>query len=313
MPFVINQINMKKLLFVISLFSTGAILAQDATIKELKSTAEKKIEEDTTHKEGWKKGININLGLAQGNTSNWAAGAEKSSFTINSYVNLFANLKRGDNEWTNNLDLFYAMINTSSQGTRKNDDRIDYFTKYTHKIKPKWGFGVVGNFRTQFTDGFNYDKTPREKISGFFAPAYLTIAPGFDWTPSEWFSVFLSPISGRWTYVSDDNLTTLYNINPGKSLRTEMGGYLSANFKKDIAKNVNFKSRFDLYSNYLENPQNVDVFWTNVLTLKVNKFLNVTYNFDLIYDDDVKIFGPNGDAPRTQIKSLLSVNFTTKL
>jgi hypothetical protein len=313
MPFVINQINMKKLLFVISLFSTGAILAQDATIKELKSTAEKKIEEDTTHKEGWKKGININLGLAQGNTSNWAAGAEKSSFTINSYVNLFANLKRGDNEWTNNLDLFYAMINTSSQGTRKNDDRIDYFTKYTHKIKPKWGFGMVGNFRTQFTDGFNYDKTPREKISGFFAPAYLTIAPGFDWTPSEWFSVFLSPISGRWTYVSDDNLTSLYNINPGKSLRTEMGGYLSANFKKDIAKNVNFKSRFDLYSNYLENPQNVDVFWTNVLTLKVNKFLNVTYNFDLIYDDDVKIFGPNGDAPRTQIKSLLSVNFTTIL
>ena len=304
---------MKKLLFVLGLFSTGAILAQDATIQELKSTAEKKIADDTTHKEGWKKGININLGLAQGNTSNWAAGAEKSSFTINTYVNLFANLKRGDNEWTNNLDLFYAMINTTSQGTRKNDDRIDYFTKYTHKIKPKWGFGVVGNFRTQFTDGFNYDKTPREKISGFFAPAYLTLAPGFDWTPSEWFSVFLSPISGRWTYVSDDNLTSLYNVNPGKNLRTEMGGYLSANFKKDIAKNVNFKSRFDLYSNYLEKPQNVDVFWTNVLTLKVNKFLNVTYNFDLIYDDDVKIFGPNGDAPRTQIKSLLSVNFTTKL
>ena len=87
---------------------------------------------------------------------------------------------------------------------------------------------------------------------------------------------------------------------------------LSANFKKDIFKNVNLKSRFDLYSNYLENPQNVDVFWTNVLTLKVNKFLNVTYNFDLIYDDDVRIFGPNGDAARTQIKSLLSVNFTTK-
>ncbi len=303
---------MKKLLFVLCLFPTVALFAQDATVKELKSTAEKKLEEDTTHKEGWKKGIKINLGLAQGNTSNWAAGAEKSSFTINSYVNLFANLKRGDNEWTNNLDLYYALINTTSQGTRKNDDRIDYFTKYTHKIKPKMGFGVVGNFRTQFSDGFDYEKTPKEKISGFFAPAYLTIAPGFDWTPTKWFSVFVSPISGRWTYVNDDNLTGRYNVDPGKNLRTEMGGYLTANFQKDIAKNVNFKSRFDLYSNYLENPQNVDVFWTNILTLKVNNFLNVTYNFDLIYDDDVKIFGPNGDAPRTQIKSLLSVNFTTR-
>jgi hypothetical protein len=304
---------MRKLFFLALICTCGTVMAQDKTVQELKSTAEKKLAEDTAHKDGWKKGINVNLGLAQGNTSNWAAGAEKSSFTINTYINLFANLKKGDNEWTNNLDLFYAMINTSSQGTRKNDDRIDFFSKYTHKIRPKWGFGAVGNFRTQFTDGYNYDKTPREKISGFMAPAYMTLAPGFDWTPSEWFSVFLSPISGRWTYVNDENLITLYNIDAGKNFRKEMGGFLSANFKKDIGKNINLKSRFDLYSNYLENPQNVDVFWTNVLTLKVNKFLNVTYNFDLIYDDDVKIFGENSNAARTQIKSLLSVNFTTKL
>ena len=73
------------------------------------------------------------------------------------------------------------------------------------------------------------------------------------------------------------------------------------------------RSRFDLYSNYLENPQNVDVFWTNVVTLKVNKCLNVTYNFDLIYDDDVRIFGETAMQPRTQIKSLLSGGLTTKL
>jgi hypothetical protein len=205
------------------------------------------------------------------------------------------------------------MVNTSSQGLRKNDDRIDYFSKYTYKIKPKWGFGAVANFRTQFTNGYKYDVTPREKISGFLAPAYLTLAPGFDWTPSEWFSLFLSPISGRWTYVNDENLTSLYNVDAGKTIRTEMGGFVSANFKKDIAKNVNLRSRLDLYSNYLANPQNVDVFWTNILTLKVNKFLNVTYNFDLIYDDDVRIFGDNRDAARTQIKSLLSVNLTTSL
>ena len=304
---------MKKLLLFALVFTCGSVIAQDQSVQALKATAEKTLAEDTSHKEGWKKGININIGLAQGNTSNWAAGAEQSSFTINSYVNLFANLKKGKDEWTNNLDLFYALINTTSQGTRKNDDRIDYYSKYTHKFKPKWGFGAVANFRTQFSDGFDYNKTPNEKISGFLSPAYLTLAPGFDWTPTEWFSVFMSPISGRWTYVSDETLTDFYSIDPGKNSRSEMGAFLSANFKKDIFKNVNLKSRFDLYSNYLENPQNVDVFWTNVLTLKVNKFLNVTYNFDLIYDDDVRIFGPNGDAARTQIKSLLAVNFTTKL
>ena len=140
-----------------------SVIAQDKTVQELKTTAEKTLAEDTTHKDGWKKGVNINLGLAQGNTSNWAAGAEKSSFSINSYVNLFANLKRGKNEWTNNLDLFYALMNTTTQGTRKNDDRIDLYSKYTHRFKSKWGYGVVGNFRTQFTDGFDYNKTPERK------------------------------------------------------------------------------------------------------------------------------------------------------
>jgi hypothetical protein len=85
---------------------------------------------------------------------------------------------------------------------------------------------------------------------------------------------------------------------------------VSANFRKEIAKNVGIKSRLDLYSNYLSNPQNVDIFWTNVIAMKVNKWLAITYNFDLIYDDDARLFGPNNNAPRTQIKSLLSVGFT---
>jgi hypothetical protein len=76
---------------------------------------------------------------------------------------------------------------------------------------------------------------------------------------------------------------------------------------------VVYQSRLDLYSNYLHKPKNVDVFWTNVIGMKVNKLLGVTYNFDLIYDDDVRIFGPNDNAPRTQIKSLLSVGITAKL
>ncbi len=288
-------------------------MAQDKTITELKSTAEKTIADDTSHKHGWKKGANLSLGIAQGNSSNWAAGAEQSSMAINANVNLFATYKTEKTRWINNLDLFYALQRTTSQGTRKTDDRIDYYTKWTRTLSKKWGFGVVGNFRTQFNEGYDYGKTPYELTSAFFAPAYITVAPGFDWTPADYFNVFLSPISGRWTVVTKDNLQERYGLDPGQSTRFEAGAYLSAIFKKDIMKNVNLRSRLDLYSNYLSNPQNVDIFWTNVLTLKVNKWLGVTYNFDLIYDDDVRLFGENSNAPRTQIKSLLSVGLTTKL
>jgi hypothetical protein len=288
--------------------------AQDKTVRDLKTVGTTSLKEDTTHKSGWKKGALLNLGIAQGATSNWAAGGERSSLALNGYVNLFANLKRDRIRWYNNLDLFYAVINTSSQGKRKNDDRIDLFSKYTYQLKPKLGFGMVGNFRTQFTNGYKYDDNPANNklTSTFMAPAYLTLAPGFDWTPTSYFSLFFSPISARWTYVGRPSLIGFYGIEPGKKSRLEAGAYLSANFKKEIMKNVVYQSRLDLYSNYLHKPKNIDVFWTNVIGMKVNKLLGVTYNFDLIYDDDVRIFGPSGNAPRTQIKSLLSVGITAK-
>jgi hypothetical protein len=304
---------MRYTLSAVMLMISIIVIAQDKTVVELKIEAEKTLADDTTHKQGWKKGANISVGIAQGNTSNWAAGAEKSSLAINTNVNLFATYKTDNSRWINNLDLFYALQKTSSQGTRKTDDRIDYYTKWTRTLSKHWGFGVVGNFRTQFTDGYDYNQTPYELTSAFFAPAYITIAPGFDWTPTDYFNVFMSPISARWTVVTKDGLQERYGLDPGKSSRLEAGAYTSAIFKKDIMKNVNLRSRLDLYSNYLSNPQNVDIFWTNVLTMKVNKWLGVTYNFDLIYDDDVRLFGENSNAPRTQIKSLLSVGLTTKL
>jgi hypothetical protein len=309
-----NFCKMKKIVLIGLMLTSVNLFAQDATVKGLQAEAKKDLADDTTHKSGWKKGINFNLGIAQGNSSNWAAGAEQSSLSINGYVNLFANLKKDKHRWKNNLDLFYALLSTTSQGTRKNDDRIDYFGKYTYQVKPKMGFGVVGNFRTQFTDGFDYNETPKVRTSGFMAPAYMTIAPGIDWTPTEYFSLFASPFSGRWTYVSVDSLGPLYSIEPGKKWRTEAGAFISMNFNKEILKNVVYKSRLDLYSNYLDGKaKNVDVFFTNIIAMKVNKFLAVTYNFDLIYDDDVRIFGPNGNGPRTQIKSLLSVGFSARL
>ena len=306
---------MKKIILSILLLSGIAASGQDKTVRDLQSTGTKNLADDTSHKAGWKKGALINIGIAQGATSNWAAGGERNSLSLNGYANLFANYKHDRVRWSNNLDLFYALLNTTSQGTRKNDDRIDFFSKYTYKIKPKLGFGVVGNFRTQFTKGYKYSSNNlnNELTSTFFAPAYLTLAPGFDWTPTDYFSVFFSPISVRWTYVGKPNLVGYYGIDAGKKSRTEAGAFLSANFKKEILKNVIYQSRLDLYSNYLSNPQNIDVFWTNVFGLKVNKFLTVTYNFDLIYDDDVRIFGPNDNAPRTQLKSLLSVGITGRL
>ncbi|MCK7540535.1 MAG: hypothetical protein MZV63_61405 [Marinilabiliales bacterium] len=67
---------------------------------------------------------------------------------------------------------------------------------------------------------------------------------------------------------------------------------LNAAYKKDeILKNVNFVTKLDLFSNYLNNPQNIDVSWEMLIVLKVNEFISATVNTHLLYDDDILIKG----------------------
>lgn len=345
--------NISKRIFNLALAGcmiTSGLSAQDQNINRMKTEASRKSYEDTSYKfneKGWRKGGLFSLNLAQGSSSNWAAGAEKSSFSVAGYTTLFANKKKGDFFWDNSLDLGYALQKTSSLGTRKTDDKIDFYSKAGQKLNDHWAIAGVFNLRTQMTDGYDYDylnKGIRRRVSGLFAPAYMLVSPGIEWKPTSYFSVLFSPISARWVIVSNDPLSyyyqngdiplpdggketplaALYGVNPNRKVSLEAGAYLSASFMKEVLKNVTYKSRLDLFSNYLSKrdpltdvkvsakPKNIDVFWTNSVSMKINKFLSVTYNLDLIYDDDVKQFGPDGNSPGTQIRSLLGVGFSTK-
>jgi hypothetical protein len=329
---------------IFTVFSTVAF-AQDPAIKDMQSTAQKELKDDTAHKSGWKRGGLLSINIAQGGSRNWAAGAEKFSFSTVAFLNVFANKKAGKWSWNNNLDLSYALINTTSLGVRKNDDKIDFISRVGYAIGPKVDISGIVSFRSQFTDGFEYDykgKGITHRISGLFAPAYLTVAPGITWKPTSYFNIFLSPIAARWVIVSngpysyvnqggvfptgeiETPLATNYGVDPQQKVKIEFGAFASLNFNKEIMKNVTCISRLDLYSNYLKTkrpgevgkgtsrPQNVDVFWTNTIAMKVNKWLNVTYNFDLIYDDDVRQFGPDKNSAAAQLRSLLGVGIAAK-
>jgi hypothetical protein len=71
-------------------------------------------------------------------------------------------------------------------------------------------------------------------------------------------------------------------------------------------------TKLGLFSNYLENPQYVDVNWDLLITLKVNEYISASIQTQLIYDHDIK-FGPDLDESRVQFKELfglgLSYNF----
>lgn len=284
--------------------------AQDNTIKTLKDDSNRKLEEDTAHKKGWKTGGLFTMNLAQGSLSNWQGGGDKNSFSAVGFLNLFAVLKQGKNLFQNTLDLGYGFVNTTSLGTRKSDDRIDLLSKYGYQIADKWYVGALFNFRSQFTPGYTYDKVNDAEVktltSKFLAPAYVLLSLGFDYKPSSSFSLFLSPLTERWVLVNDDVLSAAgaYGVSPGDKSRNELGAFLSAELNKNVMTNVTFKSRLDAFSNYKSNAGNIDLFWTNVLAMKVNKFLSANVAVDLLYDDDA--------IARLQLRQLLGVGFSAK-
>jgi hypothetical protein len=139
----------------------------------------------------------------------------------------------------------------------------------------------------------------------------MLISPGLNYKPTNGIDIFISPLTGRWVIVQEESLRELYKVPINKNSIFELGAFTSVQIKRDITKNINCITRLDLFSNYKKDPQNIDIFWTNVFNMKINKYLSVTYNFDLIYDHDVENV-KSGRILGTQLKSLLGIGFSAK-
>jgi hypothetical protein len=288
--------------------------------------AEKKLRTqitDTT--KGWKTGGVFALSLAQTSLKNWAAGGQN-SVAVNGLLNVFANYKNNNTAWDNSLGMGYGLLKQGDISSKKTDDKIDFVSIYGRKATKNLYYSALLNFKTQMAAGYNYlSDTSKVKISDYFAPAYLTVALGMDYKPNAYFSAFLAPLTEKFTFVTNKTLSEAgaFGLTPGDKVLSEFGGYLRIvysrnDFKAEILKNVSFTTKLDLFSNYLKNPQNIVVNWETILAFKVNKFLAVTFNTLLIYDDKIKIGidrtvnGVHGvyPGPRAQFKEILGVGFS---
>jgi len=276
--------------------------------------------QDADTLQGWHTGGVISLNMAQSSFTHWAAGGQN-SVALNGLLNLSANLVKGKSAWDNALTVGYGkMLQKGSElGWVKTDDRIDFQSKYGRKASEIWYWSALMSFRTQMAPGYNYPNT-EDKISDLMSPAYLLFSLGMDYKPKPGLSVYLSPLTSKNTIVMDDYLSSLgvFGVEAGKKFRPELGAYANIAFKKDeLMKNVNFLTKLDLFSNYLKNPQNVDVNWETLIVLKVNEFISATINTVLLYDDDILVKVDEGDGEaimgrRAQFKEVIGVGLTYK-
>lgn len=307
------NINKPVLVFIAMVISCS-LIAQRIEVNQLRNETSRTIKKDNdTIRWSWKSGGLFNFNLSQGALSNWAAGGDNFSLAVSSYFNYYFFYKRNRVNWDNNIDFNLGYVQTTSLGSRKNDDRLDYLSKYGYKIDStgKWYLSALFNFRTQLFDGFTYPEGSPVFSSTFLSPAYVILSPGFDYKANDKLSIFLSPTTSRWVIVTSDYLSKqgLYGVDSGKHSINEMGAYITINYNNDIAKNINYKSRLDLFSNYKNQPQNINFYMTNQFSCKINKYFTATYSLDLIYDDNIKLFGKNKNSPGLQIKSLIGIGF----
>lgn len=303
---------MKTIALIISLFTLAHTYAQvtDAE-KDLRT-------KDKDSLMGWEFGGTVSLGLAQMAVSNWNAGGQN-SIAVNGLLSLYGNHRTDKSTWENTLDLGYGLLRQGKAvGWQKTDDKLDVMSKYGRKAFSDWYYSALVNFKSQMAPGYNY---PNDSVmvSKFMAPGYLLGAVGLEYNKNGKFTAFIAPFTSKTTFVMDETLSAAgaFGVDPGKNIRNEFGGYIRLFYKNDIMENVKLQTKLDLFSNYLDRPQNIDVNWETLIALKVNKFISVAIATQLIYDHDIKInVDNNGDGvtdevgPRLQFKEILAVGLS---
>jgi hypothetical protein len=261
----------------------------------------------------WKVTGNINIGFNQAALFNWAPGGEN-MIGITSIGFLRATYDKKKLNWTNTIDLGFGMQKLGDREFRKNDDRIELNSQLNYKAGKHWYYSVLMNFRSQFAPGYEFpNDSTKTLVSKALSPGFLTVGLGMDYKPAEWFSLFLSPATSKTVFVLDNNIdVTKYGITQGEKVFQNLGAFMNARFNKEVMKNVTLNTQLSLFSNYLKEPQNIDINWLTSINMKVNKFLTVAILTELIYDHDIDVPKKNADGTfrrgkGTQFREVLSI------
>ena len=240
---------------------------------------------ENTEKSVWTKGGTFTFLLNQSAFENWIAGGVSNvSGTVG--VNYDFNYLKDIWSWDNKIIASFGITKIKDQDIQKSDDRLEWNSVLGKKAQGYWYYSAFLNFKTQFTDDLDSDTKGPTK---FLSPGYLQIGPGMLWKKSDNLKVNIAPATLK-LIVVDKALTlpdnAYFGVEEGKSSRMEFGASIGAYYKFDLMKNISMENILNLYTNYLEDPQNVDLDYTMNLVMNINKYISTTLAYQTIYDDN---------------------------
>jgi hypothetical protein len=301
----------------------GNISGARINVESLDKTTLQNIRKIVTKSQLWKTRTEAALALNQGMLTNWVKGGESSISTAldvtwyADYSNKPYLVSSG-----NFVRLKYGLIASGDQGIRTNIDLFETNSKLNHKAFGKFDFSGTMLFKTQVSKGYDYpnDSIP---VSKFLNPAILTLGLGLDYKPNKETSINFSPLSYKGTFVPDTVMIdqTKYGIAADRKSKHEPGASILISNEFKPIKSISMTNRLQLFTNYINNPLNIDVDWEMILVAHLNWFTDVRLNTHLIFDDDTRtlkynrhrdpVLGPDGIQKKTariQFKEMLGLS-----
>jgi hypothetical protein len=252
---------------------------------------------------GWKNGFLGGFKLTQAGFSNWAAGGENAlAWQLTSTGRFLYDQEAYD--WTNRFKVGYGMTKSGDQKSRKSVDEVKLESALTAKLNGPLGAYAAFNWETQFAKGYSYTDTSRTEVSNFMDPGYFTESVGMTYTYREMVSTRIGfaakqTMSNNFTGFTDDPDTPEI-----EDLRAEYGAEWVTDFGYGISEKLAYLTRVNFFSN-MKGLDEVDIKWDNSLAASVAPYVDVTFDFSLLYDRDVStVF---------QVKEALAIGLIFKL
>ncbi len=256
---------------------------------------------------GWNQTWVANLNGAQAAYDNWSQGGVNTiSVTASTVYNAMYRKDRFGYAFSTNLK--YGKARIADEGTRKTDDRLAINNKFSYRFADeRWNAFANLNFSTQFDQGFDYSVPEGEDpvlISEFFSPAYFTQIAGIGFVPASYFTVE-GGLAMKQTIVLEEELTTRYGLPEGENFRFEPGYSFALGFEKEVFKNLRLVSSVETFTNLQRHIDRTDVYFSNELVGRINDFLNMSFQFVAIYDEDFN--------REVQLKQVLSAGVSVNI
>ncbi len=238
---------------------------------------------------GWDQSWIANFNGAQSSFNNWSEGGVNTvSGTASTVFTKF--FRDGRFTYGFRIHLRYGQSKINGNDIRKTDDLISIRNRVTYELSKESIYSAFGaiQFKTQFADGFEYGKAQAggdSLISRWFAPAYFIEGFGLEIKPSESVSMEIGAALKQ-TIVMDDRLNKQYQIDPGTNIRLEGGLTFGAQYKRELMENTEFATSIETFTNLLAPLNQTDVYWSNHINGRINKYLNSFFQFELRYDHD---------------------------